>query len=340
MKPKISIIMPVLNGERYIGEALESIAGQTYQRFELVVVDDGSADRTHELVSRFEDRIEIRHVRHEQCCGITVSVNDGLRNASGEYIAFLDHDDAWFPDFLETQVDYLETHPDVGMAYSDFQTIDPAGNVLESSVATCRKRNRPSGDVFRKLFMDSFIVANGALIRKECFDRLGGFDPTLRWADYHMWLRIAQHYRIDYVPKVLAKYRQHPAQNTRSIEVERPDEESAALLAIRTLLERDPELRRQLGDKLVRRRMANLYYDMAYSWLWAGAHKNARVCLRRSIGLCPARLGFYSTYLLCLFGHSHAVSIRRGWRKLRGLVSAAGSAGDANTGMQYEEIGR
>ena len=181
MKPLISVVMPVLNGERYIGEALESILAQTFKDFELVLVDDGCKDRTRELVAQYADRLQIRYVTHPVCKGISVSVNDGIRDARGQYITFLDHDDAWFPNLLETHVKYMESHPDVGMVHADFQTIDPAGHIIEESVARCRNRKRPSGHVFRDLFMDSFIAGSSVMIRKECFERLGGFDGDLHW---------------------------------------------------------------------------------------------------------------------------------------------------------------
>ena len=324
MQPKVSIIMPVLNGQRYIVEALESILAQTYKNYELVAVDDGSTDRTREILFQFQDRMEIRYVRHEVCKGISVSVNDGIRNATGEYITFLDHDDVWFPRFLETQAAHLDAHPLVGMIHCDFQTIDPQGKIIEESVALCRNRKRPSGEVFRQLFMDSFIAATSAMIRKECFDRLGGFDESLYWGDYHMWLRIARHYRIDYVPEVLSKYRQHPNQSTRTLDVEQPDQDSVAMIAIKKFLESHPDVRQELGEKTIRRRMAMLYFDMAYAWLWKGARKNARACLRKAIRLWPTRSAYYVSYAMSMLPERQAKVLRRWWRQLRQMFSTSG----------------
>ena len=142
MRPRVSIIMPVLNGERYIGEAIRSILAQSYRNYELVLIDDGSTDRTSELVQSFTDQLDLKYVFHPVPQGIPASMNDGLRHATGELIAFLDHDDAWLPEFLETQVTYLQALPDVGMVHSDFQTIDSDGNVIEESVATSTRSRR------------------------------------------------------------------------------------------------------------------------------------------------------------------------------------------------------
>ena len=318
MKPKVSVIMPVLNGQRFIDEAIQSIVDQGYENLEFVVVDDGSTDRTVDRIDAFRDRLDIRYVRHETPKGISVSVNDGLRHATGDLIAFLDHDDAWFPHFLRTQTTYLEQHPDVGMVHSDFQTVDVEGNVIEASVAAARGRTRPSGHVFRQLFQDSFIVGNSVLIRRECFTRLGTFDEGVPWGDYQMWLRIARHYKIDYVDEVLTKYRMHPTQTTRSRADERPDDPPPALRAIERLVERHPEIREELGDRVVRQRMASFYFDRAWSWFSSGEPVSARLCVKRALRLWPTNPRYLVLYLASFLGASQGRAARQAWRRLRG----------------------
>jgi glycosyltransferase involved in cell wall biosynthesis len=318
MKPKVSVVMAVLNGERFIGEAIQSIVGQTYKNCELVVVDDGSTDRTADRVDAFRSQLEIRYVRHATPQGIAPSMNDGIRHASGELIGFLDHDDAWFPEFLETQTAYLERHPEVAMVHSDFQTTDLAGNVIEDSVARRRDRRRPSGHVFPQLFMDSFIVGNSVLIRRECFTRLGLFDESLRWGDYLMWLRIARHYRVDYVDKVLTKYRQHSTQSTRNMAADPPDQPPAALKAIDRVLELYPEIREELGERAIRRRTAAFYFDRAYQWYLCEEPANARVCLRRALRLWPTNRRYLMFYATSLLAPSQVRAAQRLWRRLGG----------------------
>jgi len=133
MNPRVSIVMPVLNGERYLGQAVDSILAQTYKNYDLVAVDDGSTDSTRALLHQYADRPMLRYLHHPERKGIAVSVNDGIRNATCEYITFLDHDDIWCPEMLETPVGHLDRHPDVGMAHFDFQTNDADGNVLVSA---------------------------------------------------------------------------------------------------------------------------------------------------------------------------------------------------------------
>lgn len=320
MKPKVSIIMPVLNGERYIAEAIESIAAQTYQNYELIVVDDGSTDGTKARVMAFADKVDIKYVSHAACCGIPKSMNDGIRHASGDLIAFLDHDDGWFPEFLETQAAYLEKHPDVAMVHSDFQTTDVDGNVIVASMAAYRGTTRPSGKVFPQLFMDSFIVGNSVLIRKECFTRLGLFDENLKWGDYHMWLRIARFYQVDYVGKVLTKYRQHPAQSTQSVAPNAAVPDSVGLQAIQKLLHEYPEIENELGKEEIRRRMAGLYFDLAYaSWLKGGS-RPARRCLAKAIGLWPSNPEYYRFYAVTYLRSSQAKIAGEMLRRVSGIL--------------------
>lgn len=333
MNSKVSIIMPVLNGEKYIVEALESIDAQSYRNFELVAVNDGSTDQTGAILDEYARKFEVEHVRHASCQGIAASVNDGIRHSTGSYITFLDHDDAWFPDLLETHVRYLEGHPEAGMVHADFQTIDPQGEIIEPTVAICRDRKRPSGHVFRELFFDSFIAASTVLIRKECLDRLGGFDESLPWGDYHLWLRIARHYQIDYIPKVVSKYRQHPSQSTRSNN-ETPNLEPVALSAIEKILASYPEIRTELGESAICRRKASLYCDMAYWWLWRGEPRNARQCLERAIRLSPAHVSLYLLYVLSLFRPERAKALRRQWHRVRGMFLHR-----TDTVQQVERVG-
>jgi glycosyltransferase involved in cell wall biosynthesis len=336
MGPKVSVIMPVLNGKRYIAEAIQSIWSQQHDNIELIVVDDGSTDETAEIVKSLSAGRDVKYVRHASAAGIAPSMNDGIRHSSGELISFLDHDDVWCPEFLETQVAYLAAHTDVAMVHSDFETMDAEGNTITPSVAAWRGKTRPSGSVFGELFMDSFIVGNSVLIRRECFDRLGLFDETLRWGDYHMWMRIARHYRVDYVPKVLTKYRQHSTQSTRTISAKVAVHDPVALQAIKKVLEAHPEVWQELGSRKIRRRMATMYFDAAQTWWSARIFSNARICLAKAIRLDPGKAKYYLQYMATLLGPSLAMAAVAIWRRVH-MVGSVDSVTSANTGA---EVGR
>lgn len=317
MGPKISVVMIVLNGQRFIREAIGSIAAQTYRNFELVLVDDGSTDGTRDEVNRFMPEMDIRYVHHARNQGIAASVNDGIRNASGDLISFLDHDDSWFPNFLETQLRYLEQHPDVGMVHSDFQTTDVDGNILEESMSRCRNIIEPSGHIFPLLFMRNRICANTVMIRKECLQKCGGFDERLRWGDYHLWMRISRHYKIDFVPEVLTRYRQHATQSTRSD----PDEEPVPLQALRYIIEQYPEVPKEIGIPTVRRRMASLYLDLAFKWRARGRNDKVRANLAKAIRLWPFGMRYYALYAGTLLRPSHATALAESLRWIRRRIS-------------------
>jgi len=319
--------MPVLNGKRYIAGAIESILTQTYGNVELVVVDDGSTDETYAMVEPYFHKLNIKYVSHPARQGIPASMNDGVRHSTGELIAFLDHDDIWLPEMLETQVAYLESHPDVGMVHSDFQTIDAEGRIIEDSVAKCRNRVRVSGSVFPQLFMDCFIVGNSVLIRKECFNRLGYFDESLRFGDYDMWLRIARRYKVDYVPKVLTAYRQHATQSTRAVSAGRPEEDCVVLAVIENTLRLCPEIRQELGRTTINRRFASIYFDMAYASFAAGSFASLRSCMRKAIHYWPTNHKYYCYLLASFLPPRFARVLRSSWQRVRGCLSSANDMG-------------
>lgn len=329
MKPEISVIMPVLNGRKYIAEAIESIAAQTFQNFELIVVNDGSTDETCQIVETFQSRIAVKIVHHPQRQGVPRCMNDGIRASAGGFICFLDHDDAWFPEFLETQYNYLQQHPDVGMAHTDFQTIDGAGRVLEASVAAARGRKRPSGHVFANLFEDNFIIGNSVMIRRECFDQVGLVDEGLRWGDYHMWLRIARRFKVDYVPRVLTMYRQHASQETQRGAVEESFEDPVAIASLKKLLEAHPEIRSEIGRKTIARRLAAIYFDTAWATYCLGSGRRTRIALRKAMALWPGNPNYWKLYAASLLDRSLAEGLRRIWHRMRG-AEAAGITPAAN----------
>src|ERR1051325_9985223 len=122
--PKVSAIIPVFNGERFVGDAIRSILDQTVNDIEIIVIDDGSTDRTRKVVGEFGDRVIYRY---QENAGADRAYNHGIALASGEFVAFLDHDDRWIPQKLATQLEILSRHPEVGLTYSEVDLIDAEG---------------------------------------------------------------------------------------------------------------------------------------------------------------------------------------------------------------------
>lgn len=213
---KVSVIIPVHKVEKYIGATIESVLKQTYKNFELLIVDDGSTDRSVEVCQQFTDsRIKIIRQANR---GLAGARNTGIRHAQGEYLAFLDGDDLWMPEKLEKHIQHLENSPTVGVSFSRSAFIDEAGNSLGIYQMPKLEGINPA-DLFR-----SNPIGNGsaAVIRREVFEairfqqELHGsvedcyFDEQFRRSeDIECWLRIAiqTDWQIEGLPEALTLYR-------------------------------------------------------------------------------------------------------------------------------------
>lgn len=200
--PLISVIIPVYNGERTIYDAVTSVLNQSFEEFELLVINDGSQDSTLDILAEIKDpRLKIHSFPNE---GLSASRNRGIRRASGEYVSFLDADDMWTPDKLESQLAALRGQPDAAVCYSWTDFIDQEGNPLGYGIHTTR-----NGHVFPDLLKFYFVGSgSNALIRKTAFDAVGLFDESLKSVeDWDMFLRLATTYQFAAVPQAQILYR-------------------------------------------------------------------------------------------------------------------------------------
>lgn len=208
----VSVVIPTYNRADLIAETLESVLSQTYQAFEIIVVDDGSTDHTTKVLESYCLNPKIRVL--VQANGGTASArNSGLRVATGDYICFLDSDDLWLPTMLETQVDVVERTGTV-WSFSDVEWFQPeASGVLGLS----SKLGIPAhaGYVAHSLIMGNFIPSPSVIVQRSVVCELGGYDVTCVAAeDWELWLRIAAKHPIEYVQRPLARYRVHSQSKT------------------------------------------------------------------------------------------------------------------------------
>lgn len=212
----ISVIIPVYNVERYVAATIHSVLLQTYQNFELIIVDDGSPDRSVEICQQFTDkRIKIIQQKNR---GVSAARNTGILQAKGEYLAFLDGDDLWLPQKLERHINHLESSPHVGVSFSYSAFIDEMGQSVGMYQISKLKDITPS------LILCRNPVGNGStpVIRREVFEaiKLKGsyqnnknnyyFDEQLHHIeDVECWLRIAlqTNWQIEGIPEALTLYR-------------------------------------------------------------------------------------------------------------------------------------
>jgi glycosyltransferase involved in cell wall biosynthesis len=204
-KPTVSIIIPTYNRKQSIGRSVKSVLNQTYQDFELIIVDDGSTDGTREVVAGFNDE-RIRYVRHEENKGEAAARNTGIKAARCDYIAYQDSDDEWLPEKLAKQMELLEhAPPEVGVIYTGFWKTQNHRRTYVPFPWV----NQKNGDIHKELLKGNFVGSPVVLIKKECFDRVGLFDERLcNLVDWEMWLRISKHYHFRCVdePLVVAHY--------------------------------------------------------------------------------------------------------------------------------------
>lgn len=195
--PAISVVIPLYNKGPYIARALNSVLAQTFQDFEVIVVDDGSTDDGASIVKDFEDS-RIRLIQQENR-GVSAARNNGARMAQAAFITFLDADDEWSPNFLETVIDLKEQFPKAG-AYSTAISISYKG-----VIKPCRYRSIPSQDwqglitdYFRSMIMgDTILCSSSVALSREIFDEMNGFLIGAKWGeDLDLWGRIAMRYPI------------------------------------------------------------------------------------------------------------------------------------------------
>jgi hypothetical protein len=208
--PRVSVVLAVHNGERFLQAALASVLGQSLQDFELIVVNDGSTDRSRTIVLGMQDA-RIRLLDNEGNLGLTPSLNRGLGEARGEFIARLDADDLAMPDRLARQVAFLDAHPDVALVAGGYRIIDVE--------ARWQRRVLPPRDhvALRWELLFTCPFAHSAVMwrREAVAVAVGGYAPEYQYAmDWEFWARIASRLQLAAIPGVVALYRDQPESMT------------------------------------------------------------------------------------------------------------------------------
>lgn len=251
----VSILIPAFNAATTLPRTLESVLDQTYQDFDVWVVDDGSTDDTAQGVAQFiEARAESRiHLLQQPNSGAAIARNQGIAHSTGALVTFLDADDYWTPDKLEAQVAALAQHPAAAVAYSWTDYVNEQGKFLYPG-----GRDRYSGNVYTDLFRHNFIESGSNLmVRRSALEQVGGFEPTLTSAhDWELWLRLAERYEFVLVPQAQICYR--VGADSISSNVARQEQNSRRVVA--AALTRSPA---QLAPYR-RASLANLYQYFAF----------------------------------------------------------------------------
>ncbi|NET90350.1 MAG: glycosyltransferase family 2 protein [Kamptonema sp. SIO1D9] len=210
LSPLVSVIIPAYNAELFIERTLISVLSQTYLNLEVIVVDDGSSDRTAAIVQDFVMRDDRAILLQQENAGVAAARNLAIAHAQGEFIAPIDADDIWYPENIAKQVQLLaNANSSVGLVYSWSIDINennlPTGDFRAAQI---------EGNVYKTLLCHNFIGNSSAtLIRKTCFDKVGGYSTELKaknaqgCEDWDLYLRIAECYQFLVVPEFLIGYR-------------------------------------------------------------------------------------------------------------------------------------
>jgi glycosyltransferase involved in cell wall biosynthesis len=209
----VSVIMPIYNTEEYLSAAIESVLSQTYSNWELLILNDESPGNARDIAAKFTDS-RIRYFEHRNS-GPSATRNRGLMEGLGEYFAFLDSDDIWYPDKLEKQIDVMEKNPEVGVVYSQRETINEFGEKVKGYQPKLHE-----GMILNKLWIDNFVCMSSAVISRNVLAEIGFLDETLWMSeDFDYWLRVACKMPFTFVNEPLVKYRLHCNQVSNKTEM-------------------------------------------------------------------------------------------------------------------------
>jgi len=309
--PKISVIMPIYNGERYIVSAIESVLAQTYKNFEIVIVNDGSTDNSREKISAYLKLPFVQYIEQVNR-GVAAARNTAIRKAAGEWIAFLDQDDLWLPRKLEAQVDFMRAEPAAPMIHANVNWIDAHGQRVELDWD-----NNVSGNCLGQLFQRNRIAVVTVAVKKECLGAVGLLDESLSGVDdYELWLRIARRFPIGRLDEIVACYRFHELNTSRAGGMMADRE----LAAIEQFVKAFPDVTQTIGRRAVRSRKAELHFKLGGWHMW---HTHDFAAAKReflqAIKLRPSDLPSYRLFLWCALTSEQRKGLSWYWFRLRGV---------------------
>ncbi|MEF8814588.1 MAG: glycosyltransferase family 2 protein [Halovenus sp.] len=282
---EVSVVLPTYNRADVLARSVESVLEQTFEDFELVVVDDASTDRTDAVIEQFDDD-RLRYVRHDENRGAAAARNTGIREARADIVAFQDSDDVWDERKLEKQVAAFESSSDrVGVVYTGLHR--QFENVRTHVPGHGMEPEKREGDIAESILRFNFVSTQAAAVRRSCFDRVGGFDDeTPPLEDWELWIRISEFYEFKHVdePLVSAYLREDSISN-----------DSEALVRAR---ERIVEKHRHRFDAET---LARQYFWVGHGALKTGDTSTGRTYLRRALKTDPRTL-YLGAFALSLLG--------------------------------------
>ncbi|MBM3815266.1 MAG: glycosyltransferase [Acidimicrobiia bacterium] len=290
--PRVSVVVPVYNGAQFLEESLASIFAQTFTDYEIICVDDGSTDASWNLLEAYRGRLKL--VRQSNR-GQAASRNAGAMQAIGEFLAFLDQDDRWYPHKLARQVEALDADPDAVLAYSNSDRMDQEGCLTQIG-ATLIEWDSALASPLGSLISGGLVLPSSMLVRRDVFVRAGGFDANLRgYEDFDLSARLKQRGRFLFLEEPSLCYRQHAAGFSQAGGMEVIRSRERFLLRMQALYAGEVAKK-----QLIRVLLAECYSDRGRAELQAGNRRDSLAFLWRSIRHHPTKLRTYLRLLRAL----------------------------------------
>lgn len=311
--PLVSVIIPAYNSQEFISQTIDSILAQTYSNIEIIVVDDGSVDRTSQIVHGYKDRV--RYYYQNNSGGCAVPRNVGIKNSFGELLCFNDADDLMVPDRLEMQVNFLLRHPAVGLVFSDYRNFSDKKNFLSTHFETCpnlqRYLNGENEIIINNacpyLARENFGIASSFLMRRILLLKEPSFDPSLKSSeDFNFYYRLARHTSVGVINKVGMMRRLHTFNMSSNTEKMM----SECIRSYRLLLESEPDSQARY---FLRRFIACFWSNLSY---YNTEHGRYKIALQQEKKALYANFSMTRLYLF-FKGSTRIILMKLGFYKPR-----------------------
>ncbi len=302
----VSVIIPVYNSEMYLQESFDSVLKQTFKNYEIIAVDDGSTDRTKEIIQQFYPMV--RYI-FQGNGGAAKARNTGIREAKGDFIAFLDADDIWLPTKLQKQIDYFRQHPDVDFTFTENSLFNEKGIIVK----TLRKKERlMKGDIVRNIFWKSYVATPTVMVKRRVFQEIGKFDESLITAeDDNLWLRIAMRFKIGLIDEPLVLVRVREKSLTQA--------EGNIFIGVQNHLNiintKYPDLKERLGS-LIKKKYSLLYFIRGLEYFRRDEFQESRSFFKESLKYSKNNFRCFLYYCLSYLPSSIIDALRNTRRKI------------------------
>jgi glycosyltransferase involved in cell wall biosynthesis len=285
--PQVSVVIATYNRANFLPETIDSVLQQTFQEYELIVVDDGSTDGTRTLLQSYPSRVSYLY---QQNRGPSAARNLGVRHARAPWIAFQDSDDLSKPDHLETLYAYANDHPDCGMVFANGAYLGGPFRKRETIIPEAKSRRLANNGVrLVDLFEKSVVRLQASLISKEAYQTVGGHDESLRICmDLDLSFRLFMRYPVAYLDRVVFLSRRHEGNSGQNEELRLTEN----IRVIDKLVAEFPAAEHDLGRRRIRQRMSYRYYRLAKGRWKRGQRELARKAIREATSLCPFALKY------------------------------------------------